>query len=211
MDTAFETFNFMGWFLLMIGMQYSAGPANILIATSVGKSGFKGSLPMLLGLWIPAIVYSLAIGFGFNAINGEFTLLFDSLTLLGTLYIFYLGFKFFRASSTVSNDVEGTSIRFRDGFILSAFNGKLLAVILVMYSVGLTEQSNGYTILVITLLFFLNGLIANSIWGFGGKLFSTLMGTGKLKLQNYIYGFLLIGVALWMLYLLMDKYSIWNL
>lgn len=192
----------------MIGMQYSAGPANILIATSVGKVGFRGSVPVLIGLWIPAIFYSILIGYGFYAVSEEFTTFFDFLTLLGTLYIFYLGFKFFRTAASANVSEQHTSIRFRDGFILSALNGKLLAVVLVMYSVGLTEQSNKFTILLITLLFILNGLIANILWGIGGKLFSTLLGVERMKLQNYIYGALLIGVGIWMLYLLIQKYSL---
>lgn len=206
MDVIFNSFNFVSWFLVMVGMQYSAGPANILVATSVGNMGFRRSVPMLAGLWLPAIVYALIIGYGFHAINEEFDLLFDVLTLLGTLYIFYLGYKFFKPSISTSSDGENTSIRFRDGLILSTFNGKLLAAILVMYSVALTDQSTWITILLITVLFIVNGLVANVLWGFGGKLFSTIIGSGKRKLQNYIYGLLLTGVGIWMLYLLAGKY-----
>ena len=198
----------MGWFILMVGMQYSAGPANILIATSVGKVGFRGSVPMLIGLWIPAVFYSILIGYGFYTVSEKFTMFFDLLTLLGTLYIFYLGVKFFRMASSASITKNDTPIRFRDGFILSALNGKLFAAVLVMYSVALTEQSTKITILFITLLFVLNGLIANILWGVGGKLFSTLLGVERLKLQNYVYGSLLLSVGVWMLFLLIQKYSL---
>lgn len=206
METLFNSFNFLGWFLLAVGMQYSAGPANILIATAVGKNGFKKSVPLFTGLWAPAIVYSLLFGFGFNTVNKEYGLLFDFLTLVGTLYIFYLGYNFFQFSSDSNLSQEEKSISFKDGFILSTFNGKLIAAILVMYSVALTKQSNEYTILLITFLFILNGIIANCLWGLGGKIFSTLMGPKNIKWQNYTYGILLVGVAVWMLYILGEKY-----
>lgn len=205
-ETLFNSFNFLSWFLLMVGMQYSAGPANILVATAVGKMGFRRSIPMFIGLWAPAIVYALVFGFGFNTVNKEYSLLFDILTLVGTLYIFYLGYNFFRTSPNPDSSAKEHSIGLKDGFILSTFNGKLIAAILVMYSVALTEQSNGYTILLITFLFIINGIIANCLWGVGGKLFSTLMGPKNIKWQNYTYGVLLVGVAIWMLYILGIKY-----
>lgn len=206
MESLFNSFNFLSWFLLVAGMQYSAGPANILIATAVGKMGFRKSIPMYIGLWIPAIVYCLVFGLGFNTINKEYGLLFDILSLIGTLYIFYLGYNFFQLPTDPDLSEENNSINFKDGFILSTFNGKLIAAVLVMYSVALTEQSTNSTIWLITFLFFINGVIANSLWGLGGKVFSTLMGPKNLKIQNYIYGSLLVGVAIWMLYILGEKY-----
>ncbi|MDR8393996.1 LysE family transporter [Aliifodinibius sp. S!AR15-10] len=205
-NTIFNSFNFWSWFLLMLGMQYSAGPANIFLATAVGKMGFRNSIPLFVGLWFPAIVYTLLIGYGFNQVNKEYELFFDLLTLIGTLYIFYLGYRFFVSSTKQDANNREQEFNFKDGFILSTFNGKLIAAILVMYPVALNEQSTGSTILLITFLFFLNGLIANILWGLGGKLFSRVMGPENLKLQNYIYGLLLIGVAGWMLYLLVIKY-----
>lgn len=202
----FNSFNFWSWFLLTVGMQYSAGPANILIATAVGKTGFRKTVSLFVGLWIPAVVYALLIGFGFNTVNKEYGLLFDVLTLIGTLYIFYLGYHFFRPPSQTGSSAESYTISLKDGFILSTFNGKLIAAILVMYSVALTEQSNALTIVLITVLFILNGLIANLLWGLGGKVFSALMGPEKIRLQNYVYGFLLVGVAIWMLYIMAEKY-----
>lgn len=202
----FNSFNFWGWFLLTVGMQYSAGPANILIATAVGKTGFKKTVSLFIGLWIPAILYSLLIGFGFNTINNEYGLLFDCLTLIGILYIFYLGYQFFQPPSKTDSSTESYTIGLKDGLILSTFNGKLIAAILVMYSVALTDQSTVNTIFLITILFILNGLIANILWGLGGKIFSKLVGPEKIKLQNLVYGLLLIGVAVWMFYLLAKKY-----
>lgn len=206
MESLFNSFNFLSWFLLVAGMQYSAGPANILIATSVGKMGFKRSLPMYIGLWVPAIIYCLMFGFGFNTLNKEYGLLFDLLTLIGTFYVFYLGYNFFYASTDPEDSKSEHAVTFKDGFILSTFNGKLIAAVLVMYSVALTESSTDETILLITFLFFLNGCIGNFMWAVGGKLFAKLMGSKQLKWQNYTYGILLVGVAIWMLYILGEKY-----
>lgn len=197
-EALFSSFNFWSWFFLAIGMQYSAGPANILVATAVGKNGFKSTVGLFVGLWLPAVIYCLLFGFGFNTVNKEYGALFDFLTLIGTFYIFYLGYKFFKPSGVESSNGE-KSINLKDGLILSTFNGKLIAAVLVMYSVALNDQSNGYTILLITILFIANGLVANILWGLGGKLFSTLIGPQNIKFQNVVYGTLLVGVAVWML------------
>jgi len=197
--------NYGSVILLLLGLQYSAGPANILVATSVGKSGFKKSIPLLIGLWIPAFAYLFLVAFGIQQFQSTYSHYFDGLTLLGIFYVFYLGYKFLNQTSKEKNNENGTA-GFKDGFILAMLNGKLIASILTVFAIGLTKDSSIYSIIVLIALFLITGITANILWGFGGKIFSNLMGTERLKTQNLIYGILLCGVASWMFYILAAKY-----
>lgn len=191
--------------LLLLGMQYSAGPANILVASTIAKNGFKSGIPLIAGLYVPAVVYLAIVGFGLQSIQGAYQFVFDALTLLGTLYLFYLGYRFFTAPANIDEKTVEKIAGFKEGFILACLNGKLIAAILTVFAVSLTEESTHYSVLTVMVLFVVSGVTANFLWGAAGKVFSKLMGPETIKLQNYIYGALIIGVAVWMLWLLIDK------
>lgn len=198
--------NYGSVILLLLGLQYSAGPANILVATSVGESGFKSSIPLLIGLWIPAFAYLFLVAFGIQQFQSTYSHYFDGLTLLGIFYVFYLGYKFLKQQAKEKSNAGEGIAGFKDGFILAMLNGKLIASILTVFAIGLREDSSIFSIMVLIALFLITGITANILWGFGGKIFSNMMGTERLRTQNLIYGILLCGVALWMFYILGAKY-----
>ena len=66
-------FNYVILFLsLMFPLVFSPGPANIVFAMSGMNQGFKKSIPLLLGINLVFIAYSIIIGVGLSAFFQKF-------------------------------------------------------------------------------------------------------------------------------------------
>ncbi|MEQ8524710.1 LysE family transporter [Gracilimonas sp.] len=196
-----NTIHFWETFVLLIGLHFSAGPANILMATSVTRQGIKGTLPVFLGLWVPIIIYTLLTGFVLKEFIKEFILYINLVSILGAVYIIYLSYKLF--TSPIEGDKATKNenhFTFKDGFILNALNGKLFVSLALVFSVGLTTESSSTGVIIIIATFIVLGLLANASWGVGGKLLSTVAGNHHQQKLNIIYSLLLLGVGLWILF-----------
>ncbi len=80
---------FLLFFGLMFPLVFSPGPANIVFAMSGIKQGVRGSIPLIIGVDLVFIIYSLLIGFGL----GEILQLYPSLifhTSIAWLFVYYL-------------------------------------------------------------------------------------------------------------------------
>jgi threonine/homoserine/homoserine lactone efflux protein len=84
---------FLLFFGLMFPLVFSPGPANIVFAMSGIRQGVRGSIPLIIGVDLVFIIYSLLIGFGLGEILQLYPSLIFILQLLGSLYIVYLAYK----------------------------------------------------------------------------------------------------------------------
>ncbi len=78
----------------MFPLAFSPGPANIVFAMSGMRQGIKNSIPLIIGVDLVFIVYSLIIGFGLGEILKHYSNVITVLQLLGALHILYLAYKF---------------------------------------------------------------------------------------------------------------------
>ena len=86
------------WFGMMFPLIFSAGPANVTMASLGARFGFLKSLPFISGINLIVLLHALMIGFGAGTFIGKYPVLFRYLQYLGSLYLIYLAFKFFRSS-----------------------------------------------------------------------------------------------------------------
>ncbi|VVM24036.1 hypothetical protein BSPWISOXPB_6782 [uncultured Gammaproteobacteria bacterium] len=77
---------FLLFFGLMFPLVFSPGPANIVFAMSGIRQGVRGSIPLIIGVDLVFIIYSLLIGFGLGEILQLYPSLIFILQLLGSLY-----------------------------------------------------------------------------------------------------------------------------
>ncbi|MCW9707084.1 LysE family translocator [Fodinibius salsisoli] len=195
-----DEFNYAKWFLLMLPMTLSAGPANIMSASLGATQGFQKSLLFLAGLSLPATVYSMLIGLGANTVISAYPFIVDGLQYAGAGYVFYLAVKFLRPQKQESADrATPPQLGFRSGFILSALNGKLLTMLILMYSVMLGNQSTYLEIWLMTSLLLVTGLGSNALWVAGGQLLSHFIVSKRaIRIQNIAFGLMLLIVAVWL-------------
>jgi threonine/homoserine/homoserine lactone efflux protein len=192
---------FFLWFGMMFPLIFSAGPANVTMASLGARFGFLKSLPFISGINLIVFFHALLIGFGAGAFLKEYPVLFRYLQYAGSAYLIYLASKFFRLSRLDIKETSDSIPNFLDGIILQLLNMKVVTVTMVMFSQFL-DMDSGQFVQVMILSIGLAALTtgATMIWAIGGAWLTRIVASEKsVKLQGYIFGSMLIGVSIWML------------
>lgn len=158
--------NFLETTVLVFGLTFSAGPANILLASSMQNQELRKTMPVYVGLWIPMILYTFATGFTFHSTLNEYDEIIHLIGLLGGCFIIYLGIKLYRTEFQANDEVENANkiFTFKDGFVLSALNSKLLISLPLTFSAGLSVYSNRMSVIIVISMFIVIGLLAGLTW-----------------------------------------------
>jgi threonine/homoserine/homoserine lactone efflux protein len=184
---------------VMIPVIWSAGPNNLMCASIGGKYGAIKAIPFIIGVNFAMLVYCLIVGFGFETIVEKYPISLTVINYAGIAYIFYLAYKFFTAKEGTKT---GDSLpKFRDGFIISISSVKSITAVALMYSQFLNKNANEtFQITILTIAYLILCIIGHFGWAVIGKWFSKLMiSRHSLKIQNIIFGILLLIVGFWSL------------
>lgn len=189
----------LAWFLTFFPITISPGPANILLSSTAAQFGVRRTLPVMWGIVAVFALQIAVVAIGIGEILLRYPSLVSVFKLAGALYLFYLAYKFFRASGlTVSNR---TQLGFRAGALLQVVNFKAFSVPLIMYTQFLNpETATRVQNTVLTIALF--GLIISSLlaWVIGGSLLQRFFQSEfGIKWQGKLFGTLLAGVAVWVL------------
>ncbi|NKF49627.1 LysE family translocator [Shewanella sp. WXL01] len=111
-------------------------------------------------------VYALITLLGLAVVLKNSPLLFNSIAVLGALYLAWLGFNALRSNGTsqlnVDGEAQGASLwqAARDGIAISLFNPKILLFFLALFSqfVAVADSLSGKTIIVLT------PLVVDGLW-----------------------------------------------
>lgn len=118
--------------LFVISMTATPGPANMAHLASGQNSGFKKSLPFLLGNVAGLLLMNLSVGFGIGQMIQATPVVNLALRIIGTIYIFYLAIAIIRSSYSVVTDRK--KFTFYDGMILQFLNPKSWAMSVAAFS-----------------------------------------------------------------------------
>ncbi len=189
----------------MFPLVFSPGPANIVFAMSGMRQGFKRSFPLLLGINLVFFVYSVIIGFGLFTFFQKFPFLIKIVQIVGAIYIFYLGYKFFKDQTDLETEnlsKAKQNFTFKDGVILQLLNAKGITMLLLMFLVllnGAFDRTKQIIALVI-MLAILN-VTTHLIWITAGSLISRFLKNRRFHLIiNSIFSISLFGVAIYLIY-----------
>ncbi|NQY94395.1 MAG: LysE family translocator [Campylobacteraceae bacterium] len=178
-------------------MSISPGPVNMIIISSGLNNGFKRTISFVSGATIGFTLLLCFIGFGFIKIIDVFPDLFKYLTIIGSTFIMYLGYKIASSRSEVVVDKSAKKPpRFYEGFLLQWLNPKAwLACVsgVSMFSSSLSDLS------LFIGIYFLICYMSLSFWAIIGDKINIFFNTQfKLKVFNIIMGGLLIIIALFL-------------
>ena len=188
------------WVLILafsVPMIISPGPGNTILAASGGKFGIRGSVPFWMGFEAGNLVWCLVYGFGLSEVFKGHPYAYSTLKWLGTLYVLYLAYGFFRSSSvTAQKDLK--PLGFADGFLSLSFNPKVHSMILVMFSQFLNPAlSLAEQVIQMTVVFVIVGLVCHFMWIYGGQLiFNRMKSPRAMRMQGYGFGVCMVAVAL---------------
>jgi threonine/homoserine/homoserine lactone efflux protein len=199
------------WLWLMLPLFFSPGPANLALASASSRSGFRAVLPFICGLLAVDLVVVPLLGLGCGALFKEYPYIFRALETAGVIYVFYLAQKIFRSksTSTLTSSENLRGFGFSGGVVLQLLNGKLLAMIMMMYSQFLEDPKNIISeVLILTLMFNIGATSAHLSWGkFGAFLREILKSSRAQKIQRWTFSLLLLFVSMWLLY---ENIRSWN-
>ena len=184
--------------IFIIPMCFTPGPNNILCAAHGSQYGFRNTLPLIMGMAIGWSALGLFVG-GATVFIEKNQSFFDALTVVGAIYIAYLGYKVWQSSPMSEDEKESTRLGIKTGSIIQLVNGKAWIHFLVLMTqfgtiFGTTFAAKA-TLVLITLVF---GLPAVMSWAAFGTQLRKLFSTPKsAKILNRIMGSSLVAVAIW--------------
>lgn len=179
-------------------MSISPGPVNIIIVSSSINNGFKASFPFLSGATIGFTCLLGFIALGFINMIEEFPSLFSYLSVFGSIFIAYLGFKILTSHASLQIEQNSKNApKFYEGFILQWLNPK--AWMACVSGVSMFSSSS-YNLMLFILIYFIICYMSLSFWGFLGQKITILFNNEfKLKVLNTIMGVSLIVIAVYLL------------
>ena len=184
--------------VFIVPMCFTPGPNNILCAAHGSQYGFRNTLPLIMGMAIGWSTLGLFVG-GATVFIEKNQSFFDALTIVGAIYIAYLGYKVWQSSPMSDDEKESTRLGIKTGTIIQVVNGKAWIHFLVL----MTQFGTifGTTFAAKAMLVFLNlvfGLPAVMSWAAFGTQLRKLFSTPKsARLLNRIMGSSLVAVAIW--------------
>ncbi|WP_409522579.1 LysE family translocator [Nitrincola sp. MINF-07-Sa-05] len=179
-------------------LAYSPGPGNLFFASLGYGVGVRRSLPSNfsyhMATWI--VTFLIGMGLGMAVISN----LYVSITLkyVGALYVAYLGYLFFTASTMDETITSNKKTDLATGAMLLLTNPKAYVIIALMFTQFQPAADLERTIYIAT-IFTINNFIAFTLWTVAGfylrKIFADSI---TAKLANRFFGVCLMGVAVWM-------------
>jgi len=181
-------------------MSISPGPVNMIIIVSGINNGFKATFAFVSGATLGFTLLLAFIGFGFINIIDFFPDFFKYLSILGSSFIVFLGYKIIRSQGQITIDEKNKKHpKFYEGFILQWLNPKAWLACVSGISMFSTSLNNLYIFL---LVYFVICYMSLSFWAIIGHKITVFFNTEyKLKVFNILMGASLIIIALYLLFI----------
>ena len=184
---------FFAMFSFSLAMSISPGPVNMIILSSGVDYGAKKTMPYVSGATIGFILLLLFVGLFFVQFIETYPSLLSYITIAGTLYIIYMGYKI--ASAHPEIKVKKVNIpKFYEGFLIQWLNPKAWIACVS----GVSIFSRPGTFFIFVSLYFVVCYASLTIWAFlGEKIAFLIKSPFRLRLFNLLTGLLLIATAIY--------------
>lgn len=186
-------------FLFSLSMSITPGPVNMVILSSGVNYGIQRTIPYVSGATIGFTLLLLCVGFGFYQFIQNHPEFLTYLSVAGSLYIIYVGYKI--AISKPEIDIKEERVpNFYEGFILQWISPK--AWIACVGGASIFSKVDNYNqFLTFSSVYFLVCYGSLCLWAmFGQKLSGFLKNHAHLRLFNWTMGSMLIGTGVYLGY-----------
>lgn len=158
----------------------SPGPVNIAALSSGITFGLLRTFPQVLGASIGFALLLIAMGFGMHVLIAKMPALYIILKVVGSLFLAYLAWKIWTASSNIAQLVECKPLSLLDGIISQWVNPKAWIVaasgIAAYTSPGVAYDAS---VVAISMVFFLICFPSVGAWAVFGVMARKLIQTEK--------------------------------
>jgi threonine/homoserine/homoserine lactone efflux protein len=187
-----------------VALAFAPGPDNIFVLTQSAVHGRKAGFVVTLGLCSGLLVHTAAVSLGVAAIFQTSALAFNLLKLVGAMYLLYLAWQAFRASTAELSGASEARMDLRKlyyrGVIMNLTNPKV-AIFFLAFLPQFADPSTGsiaIQMLMLGGLFIVSALVVfGAISWSAGFLGEWLKRSAKAQVVvNRIAGTIFIGLAL---------------
>lgn len=129
--------NLLGFMPALLPVALSPGASFTLVMNSALSDGRNGLFRTLAGTALGIYTHALLIGVGITAVIVSSPAVYDSLKLVGTVYLLWLGFMLIRSglSAKLNHSNKGmTTITLRDAWLANILNPKAIIFYLTVVS-----------------------------------------------------------------------------
>ncbi|WP_076456101.1 LysE family translocator [Zobellia uliginosa] len=194
--------------LATMALSISPGPDNIYVLMQSLVNGKKHGLATTAGLMSGCLVHTSLLAFGVSMVIKESDTLFFGIKLLGGIYLFYLAYKVFKSSGSLSL-TEGSVPKkglwelFRQGFIMNVLNPKV-AIFFLAFFPGFLFSDDMSTVVqfyVLGLVFmFVSFIIFSLIAVLSGSISSYFTSNPKMGIYlKWLQIIVFVGIAVYIL------------
>lgn len=187
----------MGISLFAFVMSITPGPNNIMLLASGAQFGYQRTLPHILGIIVGVASLLTAMLLGLDIVFSHYSVLYDGLKVVGSLYLFYLAWKIASASTEPVRGKDKSNSKpfsFLQALLFQYANPKAWAMSIGSVS-SFTIAGDAYITsgLWIMLCFAVMGFIAISLWTLLGSNMANYLTTSKRKKYfNYTMGLMTV-------------------
>ena len=176
---------------LSLAMSISPGPVNMITITSGTNNGFKKTFSFVSGATIGFTILLICVGFGFISIIDTYPMLLNIISIFGSLFIIYLGYKIASSNSKLQLNDEKKVPKFYEGFLLQWLNPK--AWIACVAGTSLFSH-NILELVTFIIIYFIICYISIGSWAlFGHHATKILNNNFKLKLFSKVTNSFVLG------------------
>lgn len=153
------------------------GPSNLILLASGVNYGFRGSVPLMLGINSGFLSMLLVVGFGIGQILQTSATAYAILQSLSLLYVMWLAWKIATSRSTLSDTSESATrpMTYLQAALLQWVNPKAWTVALIVTVSYTTPAAYLPSLMAMTLVFGVVNLPSISAWALFGTLLRRIL------------------------------------
>jgi threonine/homoserine/homoserine lactone efflux protein len=176
-------------------MSATPGPNNVMLATTGASFGYRGALPVILGIQAGIFVQTMLVCAGLGSLFVAYPMAQQVLRIAGALYLMFLAWKL--AGASVTGTSASKAVSFAQATLFQALNPKSWLKAITMASVFLPAQGNLLAnALLVSLIGTVVGMPCNVMWAlFGVSIRSVLTAPRSQRMFNLAMGGILMVLA----------------
>lgn len=184
---------FLSFVLYSFVTSITPGPNNIMLAASGVNFGFKRSIPHILGIGCGFGFMVAVVGYGIGSVLSSNVILYESLKVIGIVYLLYLAYKIYCISEIDTDEKHSKPLTFIQAAMFQWVNPKAWVMALGAVTTYLTAESASYWYLILGITYGLVGIPSTGVWALiGEKLQKYIHDQQKLKRFNAVMALLLV-------------------
>ncbi|WP_343724753.1 LysE family translocator [Herbaspirillum huttiense] len=173
-------------------MSVTPGPNNVMLATTGANFGYRGALPVILGIQVGIFVQTMLMCVGLGSVLIAYPMTQQLLRIAGALYLMFLAWKL--AAASVAGSSAPRAVSFAQAVLFQALNPKSWLKAVTMASVFMPSQSNMLaSALLLSVIGTVVGMPCNTMWAlFGVSIRNVLKAPRNQRIFNLVMGAILL-------------------